>query len=142
MKYFVGQILYVVLAKKNQVYPMQVVEMITKQTLRGEEKQYILQGGPDVTSKVELSKLDGEIFESAAEVLETLTSRANRQIQKIVENAVSKSEEWYGISKKQEAHPENLEALSESDFSAVILPDGTKAKVKFSNGISTEVENH
>jgi hypothetical protein len=34
--YSIGQVLFVVLNKKSQIYPMQVIEIITKKTLQGE----------------------------------------------------------------------------------------------------------
>ena len=43
MNYSVGQILFVVLNKKGQVYPMQVIEEIRKKTLKGEVTTYVLQ---------------------------------------------------------------------------------------------------
>jgi len=56
--YIVGQVLYFVLSKKNQVYPMQVVEIITKKTLAGEEVSYILQAGPEKETKITFDQVD------------------------------------------------------------------------------------
>ena len=41
MSYHVGQVLFVILNKKTQVYPMMVVEEIIKKTMQGEETNYI-----------------------------------------------------------------------------------------------------
>jgi hypothetical protein len=72
MRYEVGQVLFVILSKKSQVYPMMVVEEITKKTLQGENVNYVLRGGADPTSTVLLNQVDGEIFESAEEAKKTL----------------------------------------------------------------------
>ena len=52
MIYQIGQILFVVLAKKNQVYPMRIVEVITKKSLKGEEVKYLLQAGSDPATRL------------------------------------------------------------------------------------------
>jgi hypothetical protein len=139
MKYDVGQILFVVLNKKGQVYPMQVIEEITKKTLKGEEKNYVLQGGADTDSKVLLDKVDGEIFHSAVEARDALISRATAQIDRLVSNAVLKSKEWY---LNQRFDKESIETSEESSSYVqdkqteqreeviVQLPDGTKARLR------------
>ena len=125
MRYEVGQVLFVILSKKSQVYPMMVVEEITKKNLQGEDVNYVLQGGADPTSTVLLNQVDGEIFESAEEAKNTLISRATSQIERLVSNAVAKSKEWYSNSVIQETVVHELPAAS-----TVVLPDGTIARVK------------
>jgi hypothetical protein len=125
MRYEVGQVLFVILSKKSQVYPMMVVEEITKKNLQGEDVNYVLQGGADPTSTVLLNQVDGEIFESAEEAKNTLISRATSQIERLVSNAVAKSKEWYSKSVIQETVVHEL-----PEASTVVLPDGTIARVK------------
>ena len=136
--YTIGQVLFVVLSKKNQVYPMQVVETITKRTLRGEEVSYVLQAGSDRTSKVTLDTVDGEIFDSAEKARNTLTQRATLQINKLIDIALSKSSEWYGLDQQ----PQTINDLPDllpipvkrdedvEDVSMVAMPDGSIVKVK------------
>ena len=131
MRYEVGQVLFVILSKKSQVYPMMVVEEITKKTLQGEDVNYVLQGGADPTSTVLLNQVDGEIFESAEEAKNTLISRATSQIERLVSNAVAKSKEWYSKSAIQETVVHELPEASAA--STVVLPDGTIARVKMSS---------
>lgn len=135
MSYSVGQILFVVLNKKGQVYPMQVVEEITKKTLRGEETTYVLQGGSDPESRLLIDKVDGEIFDSAEDARSSLVSRATAQINKLVSIAVAKSKEWYGkneeFKSEQLPEPETLAKFSvEKEEVIVQLPDGTKARLR------------
>jgi hypothetical protein len=140
--YTVGQVLFVVLSKKNQVYPMRVVEVITKKTLQGEATQYALQAGSDPSSTVMYHQIDGEVFDTAEVARATLIKRATNQVNKIVDSAILKSKEWYGT----EATPEVKQGLMESlpdylaledtptasppESSTVMLPDGTVAKIK------------
>lgn len=141
MKYNIGQVLFVVLSKKNQVYPMQVTEVITKKTLKGEEVSYLLQAGSDGTS-IMLDRIDGEIFDSADAARKTLVHRATQQINKLVDLAVKKSTEWYQtVRPTPEVEVKTIQDLPDFDAevddiersvteSSVVLPDGTVAKVK------------
>lgn len=141
--YSIGQVLYVVLTKKSQVYPMQVVEVITKKTLDGEDVSYILQAGSEKTSKIELSTVDGEIFETAERARKTLIERATSQINKLIDLASKKSIEWYGDLPSKE-NLQSIQGLPEltvnnavntvknhsEDVKTVTMPDGSVVKVK------------
>ena len=148
--YTIGQVLFVVLAKKNQVYPMQIIEVITKKTLRGEEIKYLLQAGSDKKTTVMLDEIDGEVFESAEKVRTVLAQRASSQINKLVQVAVQKSQEWYDAA----VPPQSINDLPDLDVGApvkeatravahaeaddemkVMLPDGTLAKVKLPEAV-------
>lgn len=138
----IGQVLFVVLSKKNQVYPMQVVETITKRTLNGEEIAYILQAGPAGDTRVPLDKVEGEVFETADKARQTLIHRATTQINKLVDTAINKSSEWYGAV---ESSPQTINDLpdlmarpqiKEEDTSLVTMPDGSVVKVKMPKIIS------
>lgn len=131
MKYSIGQVVFVVLSKKNQVYPMRVVEVITKKTLMGEDISYVLQAGQDGSSTVLLNEIDGEVFNTSEDVKNALTERATLQISRLVDAALSKSKEWYGENLPN-ISPEVHEEQSDSDenSSTVVFSDGTIAKVK------------
>jgi len=115
MAYRVGQVLFVVLHKKMQVYPMMVVEEITKRTMKGEETNYVLQGGVDPSTTILLNQVDGEIFESADEAKYVLTNRATAQIEKIVDAAVSKASEWYSSDGRQATITSDVSAFADRD---------------------------
>lgn len=134
MRYSVGQVLYVIVNKKGQVYPMRIIEEITKKTLSGEEVNYVLQVGKESTATILLDEVEGEIFETPEEARLTLIDRATRQIEKIVSVAVLKSKEWYSqpgaqqsIS-SQEIH--ELPPPTYTNDNVVTLPDGTVARLK------------
>lgn len=145
--YKIGQILYVVLSKKSHVYPMQVIEVITKKTLSGEEVRYVLQAGSDQSTTVFLDQVDGEVFDSAEVVRDTLVKRATKVVNKLVDVAVAKSTQWYRV---KEQEPQSIDDLpdftsqmiedadtkheSQSD-ATVVLPDGLVAKIKMPSNI-------
>jgi hypothetical protein len=145
--YSMGQVVYVALNKKNQVYPMQITEMIIKKTLAGEEIKYMLRAGSDSSTTISIDKIDGEIFESSEKARSTLIKRATLHVNKIVDAAISKSKEWYGqndsgsepesISDLPELNVRNKEDQifeneieNEVEIKSVVLADGTVAKVR------------
>ena len=131
MTYRVGQILFVIVNKKMQVYPMMVIEEIVKRTLQGEEVNYVLQGGSDPTTTILLNQVDGEIFESADEAKYVLTNRATAQIEKLVDAAVARVNEWYTAQKSEEVPVVmSLQQPEQESVVKVTLPDGTMANLK------------
>jgi hypothetical protein len=133
MSYHVGQVLFVILNKKTQVYPMMVVEELIKKTMQGEETNYILQGGQDVSTTILLNHIDGEIFESSDEAKYTLINRATTQIEKIIDNAVEKAIAWYSLSQDDQHSQQEVMSLVEANESTEVkveLPDGSFAKLK------------
>jgi len=148
--YSIGQILFFVLSKKSQVYPMQVVEIITKKNLSGEEATYVLQAGPEKETKLTLDQVDGEVFESPDVLRQTLVHRASVQVNKLIDNAVDKSNTWYSSGKSSSQVPQtiqNLPALlakpdtsrvqedAEDEGSFVTMPDGSVIRVRLPSSI-------
>jgi len=104
--YRVGQVLYVVLSKEARIYPMQVVEEVTKKTLEGSVTTYMVRGGPNTEETLAIEQIEGEIFDSAGKVQKALIERATAGITSRVEAAVSKSQEWYPTGFEQAADDE------------------------------------
>ena len=143
--YHISQILFIVLANKQQIFPMQVVETVTKKTLKGEEVKYCLQASSDKTTKIMLDQIDGEVFFSAEEARITLIARATSQINSLITNAEKKAKIWYTTPEseisKTDTQPfisqikeSQICSLEEDDDhqeeSTVILPDGQVAKIR------------
>jgi hypothetical protein len=151
--YTVGQVLFFILNKKSQVYPMQVVEVITKKTLAGEEVSYILQAGPEKETKLTFDQVDGEVFESPEILRQTLIQRATAQVNKLVDSSLDKSNVWYAGSKsrvvpqtiqnlpdfvtRNDSSPQQSPSLNRKnvvedheDDSTVTMPDGSLVRVK------------
>ena len=147
----VGQILYVVLNKQTAVYPMQVIEEITKKTLDGVVVDYILRAGNPESkpTSIRLGDVDGEVFETAERAKRVLTERVIDSIEKRVEAAVQKAKEWYPTS-FTEASPLPLthkgrrlttaqvveQSEPEVDDALVDLGNGLKARLKLPEGFA------
>ena len=95
MSYSVGQVLYVVLRKEASVYPMQVVEVITKRTLEGEVTTYMVKAGASSEKTLSISEIDGEVFDSSEKAKKVLIDRVTASITQRIDHAVSKAREWY-----------------------------------------------
>jgi hypothetical protein len=130
MKYHVGQIIYAILNKKGQVYPMRVIEEITKKTLKGEEVNYVLQAGKDQSVTILLNDVEGEIFTTAEEARSILVDRATRQIEKIIVTALAKAKEWYPPQGTDLDEVHELPSPYEKSEQTVTLSDGTVARFK------------
>lgn len=135
MAYRVGQVLYVVLAKQTTVYPMQIVEEITKKTLEGSVTDYVLQAG-NKDEKIHLKDIQGEVFETPEQTKRVLVERVTKQIERLIEQAVKKSQEWYPVVpttvQVQQSDPVvDLPKMNpSSDFPTIELPNGTTVRVK------------
>jgi len=153
MNYKVGQVLFVVLKKEQKVYPMQVVEEITKRTLQGAEMTYMVRAGTDPKSVVSINDIDGEVFDTSEKARATLVDRATRSINRLVDVAVQKAKEWYpgsfevptddvlSVLKKTPEHrvpgaevaelaAEFQSEVEEGNATVIELPDGRQARVR------------
>jgi hypothetical protein len=150
-KYRVGQILYAILNKDVRIYPLQCIEEVHKRTLDGETIAYIVRGGIDQNARMDVSEVDGEIFESIDKAKQWLIEKSTINITKLCEAAAQKALDWYGYVEQQappkekkvkekkkqeqvqeevqEAVPQQQETTSE-EYQYVILPDGTKARMR------------
>lgn len=149
--FHVGQIVYVVLNRRNCVQPFRVVEIITKKTLSGEQVNYRLQGGDNVSTMTMLDELDGEIFETAEDVRQNLVERASIQIDKIVDDAMSVSIDWFGSStssSEKVVHElpgspsdtlKSKATVSEKLSPKVVMPAAASPKITGSNDDTTPV---
>jgi hypothetical protein len=120
--------------------------------LAGEEVSYILQAGPEKETKITFDQVDGEVFESPDVLRHSLIQRATLQVNKLIDNALDKSNTWYSGTKShaipqtiqnlpdfiarnelsfQQSHSMNQKNNSEDeDDSTVTMPDGSVVRVK------------
>lgn len=134
MTYEVGQVLYVVSRRKNDVIPVQIVEELTSKTLKGEEKTYRVKVGDD-KNVATIDQVDGEIFKSPQEVVDTLSERATASIKRLVDDAVKHAQAWYSNNahvRSATAQAASIVAPRAADVESptITLPDGTVARVK------------
>lgn len=92
-EYKVGQVVYIILDKKQQVFPVQIAEVIKKYTLEGEQVNYkIILPEKGMEKKFyDLEKLSNKVFENIEQVGEFLTERFQTQLNSIMEAATIKS---------------------------------------------------
>lgn len=147
MKCSVGQVLYAILKKEMRVYPLRCIEELHKKSLNGETTSYIVRMGNDQDAQLELSEIDGEIFDSPEKARQYLIDTATANINRLVEVATTKAKEWYpdAFEKKkvpppiptkkqqkrqaEQPEPPPLTEHVPEEAQYVILPDGTKARV-------------
>jgi hypothetical protein len=101
--YNIGQIIYIMSDKNQSVVPAIVAEedsrKIRKQDGIHEVVSYKLCIGPKERPKfVELSRINGEVFESLDAVRETLVGRLTSFVDELVKNTQLNVSNWYGIT--------------------------------------------
>jgi hypothetical protein len=131
MKYSIGQVLYVLMNRETKICPVQVVEEITKKSLNGETTNYVVRTGAKGET-ISLSDLDGQIFDSIDTLKQTLHKKVVKMIDIVAENSEKRAKQWFFNEEKSlETNVEEIQNTStNTDDAIVILPDGTKAKVK------------
>ncbi len=64
--YSVGQVLFIILNRKQQVIPCQVTEQVVRRSISGEEISYSVSIPSRNENKIhELDTIDGEVFETS-----------------------------------------------------------------------------
>jgi hypothetical protein len=93
--FVVGQVLFIVInTGKPRLTPVQVVEQITKKTMKGEKISYIVSIGEE-QKPLDLDSIPGEIFKSAQEAQDVLSKRAVDGVIKHVNAAVLLAKQRY-----------------------------------------------
>ena len=142
MSYKIGQVLFVAPKGKTQIIPIQVVEEITKKTLTGDIVVYMVKPGTE-GKMVDITSIEGEIFETAPAAQKALTERAAKYIAKLVAHATEQARVWYPNSFEMtppNSNVFNIASETESDDddmdgAIITLEDGTKARVKLSQAL-------
>lgn len=98
MEYKVGQILYFVGAESARVIPGLVVEEVVRTTIEGKEKNYIIQLPDDKKTKIDMSKIKGEVFDSILKLKHHMIKTAENAIQNMIDTAVVLAEKSYDQS--------------------------------------------
>ena len=127
--YNVGQVLYVILNKRQKVIPVQVVEQVTRRSLKGEETHYSVnvpsREGP---REYNLHDLDGEVYETIDDAKGALVKHANLSIESIIENAQKIASHVFNSS--SDVDDLVLGPETSTDSVKITLENGTVANVK------------
>lgn len=128
--YSIGQIIYIVLRGSHPIVrAAQVVEEITKRTVNGTTTSYIVNHNE---RSVPIESIEGEVFESENEVRTTLIARATASVEKLIERARAEAKVCFAAADEPSpavALP-STEPRSTDETPVVILPDGSKAKIR------------
>ena len=139
--YQVGQVLFIILNKKQQVIPVQVTEQVVRRSLNGEEISYSVSiPNRDGDRALELDSIDGEVFDSIEDVKKTMFEHANYVISTITDKALT-------IAKKRFDY-DNLSTSPEiSDLDTTLMVSGPpkdsndkSVKVKLEDGTIANVK--
>ena len=131
MKFQVGQIIYIVLRKKQQVLPARVIEEIQKKTMQGEETSYSVEVPVrDEIQVIPLSQLDCDHFTSIPEVREFLLSNATNVIDRLLQKAEKISGSRFAPVVFDEAA-----TSQQSEKVKVMLENGSIANVNLPEGM-------
>lgn len=136
--YQVGQVLFIILNKKQQVIPVQITEQVVRRSLNGEEISYSVSIPSRDENRVhELDSIDGEIFDSIDAVREYMLDQTQTIISTITDRALKVAKNRFdydgpiipdlgsGLLPSSEGP-----SVKEEQRATVILGDGTKASVK------------
>ena len=142
MEYKVGQILYFVGAESARVIPGLVVEEVVRTTIEGKEKNYIVQLPDDKKTKIDMSKIKGEVFDSVTDLKFHMVNSAEAAIQQMIDTAVALSESSYGIALTSPADEEEETAPEEvisSDDKVQDMLSSDIVNVDMGNGVIGKV---
>ena len=133
--YNVGQVLYIILNKKQKVIPIQVVEQVVRRSLKGEETHYSVDvPSRDGARSYNLHDLDGEVYETVEAAKDALVENANRSITRIIENAQKIAKHSFDTPPPDiDDLAPGVEDIKPEDSVKITLENGTVANVKIPN---------
>lgn len=154
MSYFVGQIIYLLNTEKLKVYPVQVVEEITRKSLEGKQITYIVKLPDKEGTNVNLADINAKIFVDDKNLKSFMYENAKKNIDKLVSNANEVKENLFSetensvVEEKEEVPEKQLE--EDVDYleelkkpTNLSVQNGTKddtIKVHLGNGINANVK--
>ena len=95
----VGQVLYVISQKKQQVYPVRVVEQVVRKSLEGETISYQVEiPSKDENKRYELSKLGPNVHSDLSKVRDLLMRNASVKIDELITLAGKIAQSTFGVT--------------------------------------------
>lgn len=101
MQYKVGQVFYLVGTETAKVIPFRVVEEVTRTTLEGQEKTYIVELPDANQTKIPVSKLKGKIFDRLGDLRSHMIQNAKQAIDSMISDAETLAKVAYGFEEKE-----------------------------------------
>lgn len=106
--YTVGQIIFIVSQKTQQIIPVQVVKRIVESTFGGEELITYKVVGPQGEGPHDLSQIDGEIYTDSKVVRDELRHKATNAVDKMVDKAVKIASDHFKQTITNHNHQDGL----------------------------------
>jgi putative cell wall-binding protein len=135
--YEVGQILFMTSEKSLNIIPIQVVEEVTKTTMEGKEKTYMVMFPDKKRTVFDIKKVTGKIFKNRNQLKTYMIQNATQAIEKMISDAeIIRDESFPNKALSAESVEEKLEINSgmqnnnEDDIIKVDLGNGVIGKVK------------
>jgi len=131
--YEVGQVLFLIMNKRQQVIPIQINEQVVRRSLDGEETSYsVAVPVPKGTRLFDLQELDGQVYKSIEEARDALHDQAAKAINTLTQKAAAVAEHRFGHNEKPQLSLDDIPEPSSSGDDAsvkITLEDGTIANV-------------
>jgi hypothetical protein len=125
----VGQVVYLIPAGERRVIPAQITEEILRRTLSGEETVWMIKIAGSQKS-IPLDPEAAEYYTDVEVLRDILIQRTTQQVNNMLGKTVEIAEEAFGRPERPAVSFSVPEDLQEEETATVLLPDGTKAKVR------------
>lgn len=142
MKYKVGQVFYLVGFETAKVIPFRIVEEVTRTTLKGIEKTFIAELPDNKSTKIDVAKLKGDIFDNLESLRNHMLNNAREAITGMIDNALRLSDAAFETNffndyeETAVVEDQNLER-EESSVQSDISSD--KVRVDLGNGLIAKI---
>ena len=146
MSYAVGQIIYALSNKETKVIPVQVVEVLFRKTLSGEETSYMVMLPDRKRTVAPLEKLQVEIFTSPEDLRHFMLKNATHGINNLINSALNISSETFTkeendlIDPGGLIKPDTVDTESVQESAEINMGDGMSGKLNFLDDNIVEVD--
>ena len=139
--YEVGQVLSVVLSKRPQIVPVQVIEQVVRRSLKGEEIQYSVNvPTKDGDKTFELSGLDGTVYSAIDDLKEAMLANAKSTILEMTDRALKVAQSRFDYSEDSLVRPPSpIPASNSEEAVKITLDDGVVANVVLPEEIAKDI---
>jgi len=124
----VGQVIFLIPKGERRVVPAQVTEEILRRTMSGEEIVWMLR----LAGSQKTAPLDPDAAEYFTDDIlrDVMIQRTTQQVKSMLDKTVEIAEEAFGRQSQPAELPSALDESDDEQPMTVVLPDGTKAKVR------------
>lgn len=107
--YYVGQVIYLLVDKKAQVFPVQIVEEIVRKTMEGEEVTYMVKLPNASNDIVNLNELKAEIFTDSQKLKDFMIKNAKDAVTQMINKAIDVGDNLF--TKRIKKEPQKVQPV-------------------------------